>query len=208
MIMDKKLFELKNKIKSKMPKFIRSGAYKKKKLDIKWRKPKGGGSKVRFKFRGHRSMLKIGYGSPVEVKHFLRSGFRPVMVSCVNDLNKIVDKKHECAMISGTVGLKKKIDIVKKAKESSIVINNVKNVDLFLKEVDERLKSKKSAKEQALKSKETKKKEREEKAKEKEDKDKKENSKLSDDELAKKVEDEEKKKKEEEEKLLISKKSE
>jgi len=203
--MDKKLFDLKNKIKSKMPKFIRSGAYKKKKLDIKWRKPKGGGSKVRFKFRGHRSMLKIGYGSPTEVKHFLRSGFRSVLVSCIKDLDKVVDKKYECAIISSTVGLKKKIDIVRKAKESGIVVGNIKNVDLFLKEVDEKIKAKKDSKAQALKTKESKKKEREEKAKEKEVKEKGEKENLSDDELAKKVEIEEKKKKEDKDKILISK---
>jgi len=203
--MDKKLFDLKNKIKSKMPKFIRSGAYKKKKLDIKWRKPKGGGSKVRFKFRGHRSMLKIGYGSPTEVKHFLRSGFRSVLVSCIKDLDKVVDKKHESAIISSTVGLKKKIDIVRKAKELGIVVGNIKNVDLFLKEVDEKIKAKKDSKAQALKTKESKKKEREEKAKEKEVKEKGEKENLSDDELAKKVEIEEKKKKEDNDKILISK---
>lgn len=207
MIMNKKLFDLKNKIKSKMPKFIRSGAYKKKKLDIKWRKPKGGGSKVRFKFRGHRSMLKIGYGSPTEVKHFLRTGFRPVLVLCMNDLNKVVDKTQECVIISRTIGLKKKIDVVKKAKELNLVIGNIKNVDLFLKEVDDKLKAKKNTKVQALNTKESRKKAREDSAREKEEKDKKEKSELSDDELAKKVEEEARKKKEDEEKLLISKKS-
>ena len=192
--------ELRKKIKSKMPKFVRSDAHKKKKLAPKWRKPKGRQNKMRLKKKGYHKTVKIGYGSPAKIKHILKSGLKGILISSLKDIENI-NPKTEGIIISKKVGLKKKIEIIKKAKELSLKIINIKDPDLFIKENEEKLKTKKASKEKITKEKEEKKKEAEEKAKKKEA----EEEKTGGDELAKKVEEEEEKKKEEEKKILTKK---
>ncbi len=199
-----KLLELRKKIKGKKPKFVRTDIHKKKKLAVKWRKPKGRQNKMRLKLRGYRRVVKVGWGSPVAVKDTLKSGLKGVIVKSLKDM-KDLDPKKEEIIISKTVGLKKKIDIIKKSKELGLKIANIKNADLFIKEIEEKLSAKKASKEKITKEKEEKKKEREAKAKEKEAKEKQEKEKGTEDDLANKLEDEEKRKKEEKDKVLTKK---
>ena len=111
-----------------------------------------------------------------------------VIVNNIQGLDKI--KQNEVIVIGSTVGTKKKVQILKKIQEKKLTVKNVKDIEAFMKEVEERLKKKKEeskqketkkekSKEEALKKAEDKKKEEEkkteeEKEKEKEDKEKKE----------------------------------
>lgn len=164
------LLELRKQIKRKKPRFIRQDK-KKKALarSKKWRRPRGIDSKVRLNIRGYSKGISIGYGSPKKVKELHKSGLKIILVSSLADLDKI-NKEKEGAMIKGSVGKRKKVDLVKKAKEKGIKILNLKDPDQFLKAVEENMKKKKEVKKKLTEKKEKKVKELKEKAKEKEEK--------------------------------------
>lgn len=88
----------------------------------KWRKPKGRDNKMREKRRGYSAVVSIGY------KKRESDRLKPIIVRNLNDLSK-VEKKQ--TIIIGKVGRKKKIEIVKKAKEMKLSLQNV-NVEKFL----------------------------------------------------------------------------
>ena len=139
------LLELRTKIKDKKPVFIRQDYHRRKRLGrkLKWRKPKGIHSKIRHHFKGRRKMPSPGYKSPAQVAGLSRSGLKIVNVSSANDLQKI-RSEAETAVISKTVGMKKRLEILKKAKELNIGILNL-NADEHIAKIENFLKSKKEA---------------------------------------------------------------
>ena len=137
----KKLLSIRKEIKSRKPKFVGQEYHKVRRLSKKWKQPKGMHSKLRQKFKSHLKHPSPGYRSPKETRGLDRSGLNPVIVSNVEELN-YVSKDHG-VIISKNVGLRKRIDIVKKAKEKSIVLLNVKKTDEFLKNAEDIKKSKK-----------------------------------------------------------------
>lgn len=199
-----RLLELRKRIKAKKPRFVRTDIHKKKKLAVKWRKPKGKQNKMRLKKRGYRRIVKIGYGSPAAVKNVLKTGLKAILVKSLKDIKNLDPKKEEI-ILSKNIGLKKKVEIIKKSGEIGLNIANIKDTGLFMKDVEEKLNAKKTSREKVSEEKEKRKKEREEKAREKEAKEKKDEGKNTEDDLAKKLEDEEKKKKEDEQKVLTKK---
>lgn len=164
----KELVELRNARKKKKPTFLRQDGHKLDKLSKKWIKPKGLDSKMRRGLKGYRVSPSPGYSSPRLVKGLARDGLREIIVYNVHDLSKI--GKNDIAVIGGSVGTRKKVEIIKKAKEMKLNIRNVKDTDAFIKKVDDKLahnkkeketrkERKKKAKEEALKKKEKEKKE-------------------------------------------------
>lgn len=193
--MDKKLIELREKIKSKKPDFIRQDAYKKKRLCKKWRKPKGKHSKMRLHRKGHRKSVSPGYSSPNVVKGFHPTGLKGILVSSIKDL-EVIKPETEGAVISKTTGTKKRVGIVLRAKEKGINILNIKDLAKYLENIEIMQKERKEAKIKREEKKTKKKKEAEKKSEQK----KKEK-------LAEKISEEEKKEQEkkEKDKLLIKK---
>ncbi|MBW2983695.1 50S ribosomal protein L32e [Candidatus Woesearchaeota archaeon] len=179
------LLELRKQIKGKKPKFVRQDL-KKKRVSKNWRRPRGIDSKLRLKLKGHAKKVSIGYGSPKKVKGLHKSGLKVVFVSSPADLDGI-NKEKEGAIIKGSVGLRKKVELVNKAKEKGIKILNLKDPDQFLKCVVELMKKKKEEKRKIAEKKEKKAKQLKEKAKKKEEKG----------ELADKIKSEEERKEEE-----------
>jgi len=153
----KELLELRNEMKSKKPNFLRQDAHKIKGLKKKWIKPKGVHSKMRLKLRSYRKQVSIGYSSPKDVKYLNREGFKEVLVNNLNDLTKIKD--NEIVLLSSKLGLKKKIEILKKIKELGFKISNLKNADTFVSNIENLLKEKKKKREEVKAKKEVKKEE-------------------------------------------------
>lgn len=137
----KELLSFRKKIKSRKPEFVRQEYHKRKKLAKKWRQPKGMHSKLRQKFKSHLKHPSPGYRAPKEVRGLDKSGLKPVIVSNVEELNYV--SKNQGVIISRVVGLRKRIDILKKAKEKGTPILNVKNIEELLKKAEEYRKSKK-----------------------------------------------------------------
>ncbi|MBS3114611.1 50S ribosomal protein L32e [Candidatus Woesearchaeota archaeon] len=135
------LLELRTRIKEKKPDFIRQDNPKRMKVNDKWRKPKGIHSKIRHKFKGRRKMPSPGYKSPREAKGLHSSGLKIVGILSINDLIKI-RKESEGAVIAKSVGMKKKLEILKKARELNVNILNL-NVNEQIKKIEDFINSKK-----------------------------------------------------------------
>jgi len=192
--------QLRRDIKKKKPKFIRQDAHKKKRLGKKWRRPKGLQSKIRLGIKGYRRGVSAGYGSPTKVKGLDRSGLIIRHVSALKDIEQI-DEKQEGVIIAKSVGIKKRLDLLKMALEKGINVLNIKDSAALIKKLEgdfkKRLEKKKGLKEK----KKEKEKELKKKAKEKDD---------TKEGLAEKVEGEEEKQtreKKEKDKLLTKKDS-
>ena len=142
--------------------FVRQDAHKKVKLGNKWRKPKGLHSKMRLSFKGYNKSVSIGYGNPKSTRGLDKSGLKLVIIKSLKGLEEI-DAKKECIAVAKTIGLKKKIEILKQAIKKSINVVNVKDINKFLKDVEEKIKKSKEEKEKLKKEKEAKKKEKEKK---------------------------------------------
>lgn len=137
------LLELRNKIKDKKPYFIRQDYQRRKRLGrkLKWRKPKGIHSKIRHHFKGRRKMPSPGYKSPVKVRSLHSSGLNPINVSSIDDVMK-VKKESEGIVVPKTIGAKKRLQILKKAKELNVEILNL-NIDEHIKKIEDIINSKK-----------------------------------------------------------------
>ncbi len=120
--MTEKRLELKAKMKKKRPKFRRQ-EFKRKNLKDTWRKPRGIHSKMKRREKGKGRMPSPGYGSPNDVKGLDRSGFREILVRNPEDL-KSVDGSKEIAVISRSVGKKKRLEMLEKAEKMDIRIKN------------------------------------------------------------------------------------
>ncbi|PLC65880.1 50S ribosomal protein L32e [Vulcanisaeta sp. EB80] len=93
-----------------------------------WRRPKGNDNKIRLEIKGYPKRVKIGYGKPRLVRNLHPTGFKLVTVHRPEDVDK-VDPTKEAIVIGRTVGLRKRIEIVRKAIERSVrVINVTKDV--------------------------------------------------------------------------------
>jgi len=189
MIETKELLWLRKKIKAKKPKFSRQDSHKKKKLENKWRKPKGLHSKMRLGKSGYKKSVKKGYGSPRSVKNLSSEGIEKVNAFNKKDLEKI-DTKSQGVIISSGVSLKKRIDIIIEAEKKKIKILNIKDLSKYIKEAEEKREKAKKEKEERKKEKEKKKKAEEKKAKKTEGKGVEE--KVIDEEEKKKLEKKEK----------------
>ncbi|MEA3430985.1 MAG: eL32 family ribosomal protein [Nanoarchaeota archaeon] len=196
--------ELRKRIKSKKPNFIRQDAHKKVKLGQKWRKARGSDNKVRIGFKSYRKKVNIGYGSPREVKDLDASGLMPVVICNKGDLSKVQEKNG--IVFSSNLGMKKRIDLVKKALELKLNVLNIKDPENFIKSHEEKIAKKKEKKVKSLKKKEEKKKDLEKKAKEQSEDKEKNEGKLNDEELAEKIKLEETKNRKDKEKILRTKK--
>lgn len=137
----KKMLELRTAMRKKRPRFIRQNKLQKG-LKRKWRKPKGIHSKMRSGIRGKAAIVQAGYSSPKQVRGFHKSGLKPVIINTMKELEKI-NAKTEGAVIASKTGLKKKIEIVKKASEKGIKLLNVKNLDKFAKKIEQKRAEKK-----------------------------------------------------------------
>ncbi|MEW5760020.1 MAG: 50S ribosomal protein L32e [Candidatus Thermoplasmatota archaeon] len=118
-----KYLEVREKINKRRPAFKRQEWFRYKKLGEKWRKPKGIHSKMRKHKKYRPPIVSIGYRGPKEVRGIHPSGFEEVLVYNTKDIEKL-NPERQAARIGRTVGLKKKLEIEKKAVELNLRILN------------------------------------------------------------------------------------
>lgn len=114
---------IRRRFKKEKPRFLRQEFYKKKKLADKWRTPRGIDSKKRIQKRGKGKIPKIGYKKDSIASGIDPSGYYPVRVHNPGELDPI-DPKIEAIIISGSVGRKKRNEIIVKANSIGITILN------------------------------------------------------------------------------------
>jgi large subunit ribosomal protein L32e len=141
----KQALALRKKIKAKKPTFVSQDSHKRRRIKIRWNKPRGYQSKIRLHKRGYRKMVSTGYGSPKSVHGLHPSGLKSITVNSLSDL-KNINKENQGILISGSVGNKKRLEIINKAKETGIAILNFKEVDKFVKKTEAALAKRKEEK--------------------------------------------------------------
>ena len=160
----KELLEIRDKLKSKKPKFIRQLGGKLKNLSLNWRAPKGMHSKLRRKRRGKQNQPSIGYSSPRLVRGLHKTGLIPLIVSNKDQLNEV--KSNMGAIISSRVGKRKKLSILEEAKKNKITVLNIKDLDKYITKLNDEFEKRVENKTRKIKQKEESKKEILEKTKE------------------------------------------
>ena len=130
-----------------------------------WRSPKGRHSKTRGERKGYPAIVKIGYKQDTSTSGLIQKK-TPVLVNNIKQLLKL--GKNEIAIL-GNVGMKKKLEIAKFAKEKKIEISNL-NVEKLLKKSEKIKKFKEEQKKTTLTKKETKAEEKKEAKEAKEEK--------------------------------------
>ncbi|MGC8661388.1 MAG: 50S ribosomal protein L32e [Nitrososphaeria archaeon] len=104
-------------------KFVRQESWRYKKLKVNWRKPKGIDNKMRLQMKGWPPLVKVGYRSTRKGRGLHPSGLQEIIVHNVKELSGI-DPKKQAVRIAGTVGLKKRLDILKEARRMGLRLLN------------------------------------------------------------------------------------
>ena len=120
-----RLLKLRKKLKSKKPEFLRTLWWKfpKFKNDPKWRKPKGLDNKMRLRLKGYPPIVEVGYRGPAAVRGLHPTGLEPVLIHNEKELERLDPTKH-IVIIASSVGLKKRLKILERARQLGLRIAN------------------------------------------------------------------------------------
>lgn len=170
-----KLIDLRKKLKKAKPVFVRKDSFKisrlgkKRKNKLKWRRPRGRHSKVREKKKGNMVQPSVGYRSPKQIRGLL-NGLKIVYISNIKELLSL--KNEEIGVIRN-IGGRKKLELMKKAKELKINLYKI-DADKEINKIEEKRNELKKKKEEKLKKKIEKEKKEKKKEESKQSKEKKE----------------------------------
>lgn len=175
------LLEKRRLLKRKKPVFLRQDAHKKKKVGMKWRKPKGSDSKMRVSFKGYRRSVRKGWKSPEAVRGTEATGMLLRIINNPGDLDAL-DPKKEAALIGSTVGDRKRLTIIEAALKKGIKISNFKDPQKVADNIKQALQKKRQEREETKKTREEKKEKAKKEAEKKKKEEKKEEEPISDEE--------------------------
>ena len=119
------LLKLRNIMSRNRPRFMRMNVWALTRLEDKWRSPRRSlDNKIRKQKKGYPPMVKIGYREPKIVRGLHPSGFEEIIVYNPKDLDDI-DPKRQAIRIASTVGRRKRLEIIKRAKALGIRVLNI-----------------------------------------------------------------------------------
>jgi large subunit ribosomal protein L32e len=121
----RKALQVRARARNKKPKFVRAESWKYDRFSLSWRRPRGLDNKIRRKILGWPPGPSMGYKGPKVARFLHPSGYREVIVFNVADLAN-VDVNTQAVRIAHRVGLRKRADIIAKAKEMNLKILNLK----------------------------------------------------------------------------------
>jgi large subunit ribosomal protein L32e len=102
--------------------YMRSFRLGKNRRKVAWRRARGVHSKIRRKRMGYPRKPTVGYRTASSEAHLVQ-GMKAILVHNVAEV-EMVEKTN--AIILARVGAKKKLDMIKKAKEKGLKILNLK----------------------------------------------------------------------------------
>ncbi|KYH26285.1 50S ribosomal protein L32e [Halalkalicoccus paucihalophilus] len=111
------------------PAFKRQEYHKKKRTPESWRRPRGGLSKQRRRFKSRGPVVEAGYRTPTEVRGLHPSGFEEVYVENPSDLEG-VDGDTQAVRIGSSVGGRKRERIEEDAESAGIRVLNPTYVEV------------------------------------------------------------------------------
>ena len=114
---------VRKKIKKAKPRFKRQELGRQPLLKDTWRRPRGRHSKLRMSEKARGKKPTIGFSSPKAVRGLNRHGYREVIVSNPSQLETI-NHREEVIIISGTVGKKKRFEIMEAANKKNLKVSN------------------------------------------------------------------------------------
>ncbi|MFX1488554.1 MAG: 50S ribosomal protein L32e [Promethearchaeota archaeon] len=124
MVQDKRLMELRKKIKRKKPAFRRVESWRYKRVKDSWRKARGIDSKTRKKKKLGVKSPTIGYRAPKKVRGLHPSGYKEVRITTIEDLKKLNKRKH-VIKISAKIGAKKRIALIDYSQKRGFKVLNL-----------------------------------------------------------------------------------
>ncbi len=129
----KRALALRRLLKGKKPKFRRQESWRYKRVSEVWRKPTGIDSKMRRKKKGWPKSAEVGYRGPRAARRLHPSGYVEVLIRTVDDVDQ-VEPETQAIRIAHTVGARKRIEIMARARESHVHILNPREVEKPLAE--------------------------------------------------------------------------
>ncbi|MFW5746560.1 MAG: eL32 family ribosomal protein [Nanoarchaeota archaeon] len=185
-------------VKARKPSFSRHEAGQKKRIGSSWRRPKGRQNKLRLGVKGYKAPVSKGYRMPRSLRNKdTVSGLEQCHITSMADV-ETVDPKTMGAIVSRAIGMRKKIEIIKKLQEKKVKILNIADVESYMKSFEEE----RSAAKQKKQARESKKKKAEEKTAKEEEKKKAEEKKKSEDKKSEESKSDQQKEQKEKEKIL------
>jgi len=90
---------------------------------LKWKRPRGKDNPMRLKLKGYPPLASVGYRTPKVIRGLHPSGLKPVVVNNPKELEGL-DPSKVIVYIGSTVSLKKRSEILAKARELGIKVAN------------------------------------------------------------------------------------
>jgi len=90
---------------------------------LKWKRPRGKDNPMRLKLKGYPPLAGVGYRTPKIIRGLHPSGLKPVVVNNPKELDGL-DPSEVIVYIGSGVSLKKRAEILAKARELGIRVAN------------------------------------------------------------------------------------
>jgi large subunit ribosomal protein L32e len=137
--------KLRKRVKANKPEFQGQEVWRYKRIRDRWRRPRGVDSKMRQNVKGWPKTVNVGYGGPKAAKFLHPSGYEEVLVHNLSEIEGL-SAETQAVRIAHTVGGKKRMEILTKAKEKGLHVLNPRELkeakEETLKEVAETEKGK------------------------------------------------------------------
>lgn len=125
----KRLLKLRLKMSRSRVEFRRLNTLGLKRVDEeRWRRPRGIDNKIKLCRKGYPPLVRVGYRGPKAVRGLHPSGLIEVLVYRPEDLEGL-DPKTYCIRIARTVGRRKRVQIIEKAKSMGLRVLNAVGVE-------------------------------------------------------------------------------
>jgi large subunit ribosomal protein L32e len=119
------MLQIRNDLKERTPTFLREEWFRYKRIPKNWRRPDGITSKMRKNLKYRPSKVRVGFRGPKKTRHLHPSGFEEITIHTLDELDAI-NPDTQAVRIGGTVGTKKRLEILKKAQKKDIRILNMR----------------------------------------------------------------------------------